>query len=150
MCSNIRKRALKKVDTFLKSVGQDECSNTNSFDNAPVSSHPGNILSESSSPYNNTCISMNENTESSYNCSSTGNDEGDLRSSLTDWALRFGVSLVALTVLLAFLRLHFPFLPKDGRSLLKTKTEYNVEMIAGGSFHYIGIINAFRNALRSV
>ncbi|XP_037394010.1 uncharacterized protein LOC119263270 [Pygocentrus nattereri] len=51
----------------------------------------------------------------------------DLRSSLSDWAVEFGVSLVALSALLSILRVHHPFLPKDGRSLLKTRTEYVVE-----------------------
>lgn len=151
--SNLRKRALKRVDTFLKSVNHEVYDHTDNLNNSPVSIPPGGIPSDCRpSDLNPTCISVSENTSSSYDCSSTGetNDESDLRSSITDWALRFGVSLIALSALLAILRVHLPFLPKDGRSLLKTKTEYNVEMIAGGSFHYFGIVNAFRNMLRSV
>lgn len=112
---------------------------TDSLNNSPVSSSsggipPGSILSDSRPPDRNpTYISI-------------GVNESDLRSSK---ALYFGVPLVALSVLLG-IYWHFPFLPKDGRSLLKTKMEYNVEMIAGGYFHYIGIINAFRNTLRRV
>ena len=60
----------------------------------------------------------------------------NLASLLSDWAIQFGVSLVALSALLSILRVHHPFLPKDGRSLLKTKTQYVVEKLAGGSFYY--------------
>lgn len=153
--SNLRKRACKKVDTFLKSLGQEHA-RTNSPHISPVSNlsrtvPPGSIPSNSSSSDGNPdCLSISENTDSSCGCSGTGdtNNESDLRSSITDWALRFGVSLVALSALLTILRIHFPSLPKDGRSLLKTKTEYTVEMIAGGSFHYIGIRNAFKNTFK--
>lgn len=151
--SNLRKRALKRVDTFLKSVAHEVYDHTDNLNNSPVSILPGGIPSVCRpSDLNPTCISVSENTNSSHDCSSTGetNYESDLRRSITDWALRFGVSLIALSALLAILRVHLPFLPKDGRSLLKTKMEYNVEMIAGGSFHYFGIVNAFRNTLRSV
>lgn len=127
--------------------------NTDNLNNSPVSSPSGGIPSDCRpSDMNSTYISVSENTNSSYDCSNTGktNDKSDLRSSITDWALRFGLSLIALSALLAILRVQFPFSPKDGWSLLKTKTEYNVEMIAGGSFHYFSIVNAFRNTLRSV
>ncbi|CAM4686030.1 unnamed protein product [Leuciscus chuanchicus] len=45
----------------------------------------------------------------------------NLGDSLRNWALTFGVSLVALTALLGLLRLHHPDLPKDARTLLKTR-----------------------------
>ncbi|KAL1279610.1 hypothetical protein QQF64_026283 [Cirrhinus molitorella] len=47
--------------------------------------------------------------------------------SLANWAVQFGVSLVALTALLSLLRLYHPDLPKDARSILKTTTDYKIE-----------------------
>ena len=58
----------------------------------------------------------------------------DLGSSLADWAIEFGISLMALSALLFILKPHHPSLPKDGRTLLKTKTKYNIETLAGGIF----------------
>ena len=71
----------------------------------------------------------------------TASPPPNLASLLSDWAIQFGVSLVALSALLSILRVHHPFLPKDGRSLLKTKTHYVVEKLAGGSFYYFGVLN---------
>lgn len=81
--SNLRKRALKRVDTFLKSVDHEVYDHTDNLNNSPVSIPPGGIPSDCRpSDLNPTCIS--ENTNSSHDCSSTGetNDESDLRSSL--------------------------------------------------------------------
>lgn len=83
----------------------------------------------------------------------SGESPVDLRSSLADWAIEFGISLIALSALLSILTRHHPFLPKDGRTLLKTKTKYNIENLAGGTFHYFGVVNAFQwifNSLYSV
>lgn len=57
-------------------------------------------------------------------------DSSDLKASLANWAIEFGISLMALSVLLSILKRHHPFLPKDGRTLLKTKTTYNIETLA--------------------
>ncbi|KAF4115205.1 hypothetical protein G5714_002694 [Onychostoma macrolepis] len=69
----------------------------------------------------------------------------DLSTALSDWAVEYGVSLVALSALLCILRVHHPFLPKDGRTLLKTATKYTLERLAGGVFFYFGILNMFQN-----
>lgn len=58
------------------------------------------------------------------------------------------MSLVALSALLVILRIHFPSLPKDGRSPLRTKMDYKVEMLAVGSFHYFDIVNALGKVFR--
>ena len=71
----------------------------------------------------------------------------DLGSSLADWAIEFGISLMALSALLFILKPHHPSLPKDGRTLLKTKTKYNIETLAGRIFHYFGILNAFHRTV---
>ncbi len=61
-CSNLRKRALKSVDTFLESLGQYD---DNSLYNSPVSILPGSIPLERIPPDRNpTFISISENTNS--------------------------------------------------------------------------------------
>ncbi|KAL1276930.1 hypothetical protein QQF64_023603 [Cirrhinus molitorella] len=61
--------------------------------------------------------------------------EKDLQNSLADWAVEFGISLIALSALLTILKVHHSSLPMDGRTLLKTKTRYSISSIAGGVFH---------------
>lgn len=61
-----------------------------------------------------------------------------LLSSLADCTVSFSLSLCALSAS----RYTFPSCQKEGRSLHKTKTDYKVEMLAGGSFHYFCIMNA--------
>ncbi|XP_019735241.1 uncharacterized protein LOC109521683 isoform X3 [Hippocampus comes] len=75
---------------------------------------------------------------------------GDLHSSLANWAVSFGISLMALSALLNILRIYHPFLPKDGRTLLKTKTSHNIHNAAGGVFHYRGILNSFQKIFDKV
>lgn len=66
--------------------------------------------------------------------------DGDLQSSLEGWAIEFGISLIALSALLSILKIYHPSLPKDGRTLLKTNASYTISSIAGGMFHYCGIL----------
>ncbi|CAM4722162.1 unnamed protein product [Leuciscus chuanchicus] len=68
--------------------------------------------------------------------------------SLRNWALTFGVSLVALTALLSLLRLYHPDLPKDARTLLKTTTTYSIERKCEGLYYYIGILSSFKQKLQ--
>ncbi len=58
-----------------------------------------------------------------------------LASSLSGWAVELGVSLVALTALLSIPKIHHSFLPKDGRSLLKTTNQYVLEKLSCGSLY---------------
>lgn len=44
------------------------------------------------------------------------------KNSLTDWAIDFRITMVALTALLSVLHSMHPKLPKDARTLLKTNT----------------------------
>ncbi|KAL0151586.1 hypothetical protein M9458_053103 [Cirrhinus mrigala] len=76
--------------------------------------------------------------------------DSDLQSSLADWAIEFGISLIALSAPLTILKVHHSSLPKDGRTLLKTKTSYSITSIAGGVFHYCGILNSVRKILDKV
>lgn len=56
----------------------------------------------------------------------------DLMFALADWAIEFGISLVALSALLSILKVHHSSLPKDGWILLKTKATYNIITLSGG------------------
>ncbi|XP_047670227.1 uncharacterized protein LOC125138348 [Tachysurus fulvidraco] len=76
--------------------------------------------------------------------------ESDLQSSLEDWAIEFGISQIALSALLTILKVHHSSLPKDGRTLLKTKTRYSISSIAGGVFHYCGNLNSVWKILDKV
>ncbi|KAK0156029.1 hypothetical protein N1851_001424 [Merluccius polli] len=55
--------------------------------------------------------------------------------------------MVALTVLLSILNLTHPNLPKDGRTLLKTKVHYDIQEKAGGNYHHFGILSFLRATL---
>lgn len=57
---------------------------------------------------------------------------------------------MALSALLVILKFYHPTLPKDGRTLLKTKTIYNIKSVAGGVFHYCGILNSIWKILDKV
>lgn len=57
---------------------------------------------------------------------------------------------MALSALLSILKWHHPLLPKDGRTLLKTKTTYSIECLAGGTFHYFRIRKAFQQIFNNV
>ena len=56
-----------------------------------------------------------------------------LSDNIANWAVRFGISMVALTALLSILNITHPNLPKDGRTLLKTKVHYDIQEKAGGN-----------------
>ncbi len=70
-----------------------------------------------------------------------------LSDSISNWAIHFGISLVAVTALLCILRICHPDLPKDARTLLRTKTKYSILERAGGQYHYFGILSSIRNTL---
>lgn len=46
-----------------------------------------------------------------------------LTTSLMNWAIVYGITLVALTALLSILRCHHPSLPKDAKTLLQTNRQ---------------------------
>ncbi len=75
------------------------------------------------------------------------NETFSLSDSISNWAIHFGISLVALTALLGILRICHPDLPKDARALLKTRTKYSILDRAGGQYHYFGILSSLRNTL---
>ncbi len=76
--------------------------------------------------------------------------DGDLQSSLADWAIEFGISLIALSALLSILKIYHPSLPKDRRTLLKTNASFKISSVAGGMFHYRGILNSIWKILDAI
>ena len=75
-------------------------------------------------------------------------DSENLEDKLGSWASEFKITHVALQALLSILRVHHSFLPKDPRTLLKTKTDYNIVSITGGSYHF-GIASSVINEINS-
>lgn len=51
-------------------------------------------------------------------------NDGDLQSSLADWAVSFGISLMALSALLSILKIYHPFLPKMNVAENKNKLHH--------------------------
>ncbi|KAL7859101.1 hypothetical protein SRHO_G00142480 [Serrasalmus rhombeus] len=132
--SDMRKRAVKRVNDMITSLDRDTPDSSRvdrTQEDSVVASCSG-----ATRAFADACGSEEEvDCEIGSSSSDSGSEDSshsDLRSSLSDWAVEFGVSLVALSALLSILRVHHPFLPKDGRSLLKTRTEYVVEKTAGG------------------
>ena len=77
-------------------------------------------------------------------------EELSLAENLTNWAIHFGITLVAVTALLAILKIHHPELRKDAGGLLKTRQTTAVEEKAGGHYFYFCILEAFRQILTDV
>ncbi|KAL7825115.1 hypothetical protein AOLI_G00323220 [Acnodon oligacanthus] len=74
-------------------------------------------------------------------------EPGSLIHSLCNWALTFGVSLIAPTALLGLLRFYNPDLPKDTRTLLRTKTDLSIQKRCGGLYYYFGFLSSIKNML---
>lgn len=66
---------------------------------------------------------------------------------LVNWALEYGITLVALTALLPILRFHHPTLPKDARTLLNTDRGDRGDRVVGGTFFYFGILSSLSGKL---
>ncbi len=76
--------------------------------------------------------------------SENDDDLTSLSDNIANWAVSFGISIVALTALLSILHVTHPNLPKDGRTLLKTKTHYAIQEKAGGNYHHFGILSSLK------
>lgn len=79
-----------------------------------------------------------------------GISEPSLTEMLSNWAIHYGITLVAITALLAILKVYHPDLPKDARSLMKTKRTLVVKEKANGQYFYFGIVEAFRHVLEGL
>ena len=73
-----------------------------------------------------------------YESSSDSSDDEtisfNLQNALAAWAVQFSITLCVLSALLLILRVFHPELPKDARTILKTKRNYAIERRAGGGF----------------
>jgi len=155
--SNVRRRAVKKVDELIQSIDSEsgrqefEINYAESFnDEASVwfeEEFQGSRDSENEQIPKDRFLSDEEEMDHSDACSNTIDD---LKDSLADWATEFSIPLIALSALLCILQVHHPSLPKDGRTLLKTKTAYKIETLSGGMFHYFGILSSFQGLLNKM
>lgn len=146
----MRRRALKKVQKLVESLENDQ-DNLNYDRNVEVGLNieesggfeEMHTYSEEESELSPTVEAehrFDDSDEMDMDRTDTCSEStSDLRASLADWAIEFG--MMALSALLSILKLHHPFLPKDGRTLLRTKTTYKIETLAGG------ILNAFHRIL---
>ncbi|XP_056608437.1 uncharacterized protein si:dkey-242h9.3 isoform X1 [Triplophysa dalaica] len=147
---SLRKRAVKRVNSLLASFdnemqasGSKELQSTESAENVTI-----NVFNkQEDSVEDQQHISDSEDDSQNYDIESV---HIPLTESLCDWAVNFRVSLVALTALLAILRVHHPSLPKDARTLLHTTTSYSIQAVAGGTYHYISILKAFAKSMEHV
>lgn len=70
-----------------------------------------------------------------------------LRNRLSNWALTYGNSHIALSALLAILMAYHCDLQKGAQTLLNTRRDYSVRELCSGLYHYIGIIEALKHTL---
>ncbi|XP_076820738.1 uncharacterized protein LOC143466046 [Clavelina lepadiformis] len=75
-------------------------------------------------------------------------DENDFVTTLKHWVIESQTPLSHTNSLLTLLRPHFPYLPKDSRTLLHTCRTYDVNEIAGGHYHHFGIAKGIKSRLR--
>ena len=84
-------------------------------------------------------ILSSDNDTDSENDAESRHDDGNIFASIKEWAVECQIPLSSLSPLLAILRPYFPTLPKDPRTLLRTKTKYEIKELAGGSYYHFGI-----------
>ncbi|KAG7459049.1 hypothetical protein MATL_G00227080 [Megalops atlanticus] len=140
----LRKRAVKKVSSFLASFHNEEdvltaCGPETAAVNCGEQVENQNQVDQGQ---------IWDSNDESHN-----DDMGNvtpLDESLCDWAVHFRVPLVALTALLSILRIHHPSLPKNARTLLKTTTSYTIQDLADGTYHYFGILQTFEKSLEQM
>lgn len=85
--------------------------------------------------------------------SDSDSDDGfeyDFRQKLKEWAVRSNISHSHINSLLNILRVHFPSLPKDARTLLQTPRKYEINEVAGGKYHHFGIVEGLKNKFESL
>ena len=66
---------------------------------------------------------------------------------LKDWALEFDIPLNALSKLLSILRPEISDLPKDPRTLLSTKVNYEIKNMCGGEYYHFGMSEGIKHIL---
>ena len=89
------------------------------------------------------CIPPLSDSDDSLN-EENSDEPTNLSQSLSNWSVRFGISLVALSALLDILHPYFSDLPKDGRTLLKTKRVYDIRELGGGQYYHFGLLKSIK------
>lgn len=87
--------------------------------------------------------------DSSTDSLSEDDDQTCLLGKIQEWAINDQVPNSTLSNLLAILRPYHPFLPKDPRTLLKTKLTYDVSDICGGQYYHFGISSSLLSRIKS-
>ncbi|XP_058631559.1 uncharacterized protein LOC131540562 [Onychostoma macrolepis] len=142
--SNLRKRAVKRVTQFMKSLNDEDMDCTNEEHSVE------NEVVTSSFVLPPICRSESDGESESASDEDSLDITKDLAGCLRDWATHFRISLIALSALLSILKVHHPSLPKDARTLLKTQTQHSVVSLASGSFHYFGIQKMFSHIFQKL
>ena len=158
--SNARRKALKRVNELIENeqdkermvdanFGSSACVDDSEESEIQISDEESDqdLNIEDNEVYEETVASVGDVPDVGEQANQSN---GDLQSSLADWAVEFGISLIALSALLSILKIFHPSLPKDGRTLLQTKTSYNINTLAGGVFHYFGILKSIGKILDKV
>ena len=69
----------------------------------------------------------------------SNDDISDVLTCIKEWAVECQIPMSSLSSLLQILRPYFPTLPKDPRTLLRTKTKYDIVELGGGLYYHFGI-----------
>lgn len=132
--------------------------------NSPLSVEDGNVESEDDSSndyFHNDLLDSNDfnddlDLQESYflrsdtESESSENenlDDASMSDQLSEWAVNFGITMEALSVLLRILQPVLNELPKDPRTLLKTTISYNIQRKCGGEYYHFGIKQNIINIL---
>lgn len=102
------------------------------------------LFSESEADQSSTEEDMDENNDNIDECLKNGLTFGDkFKNQLRQWALRFHITLIALSALLLLLQplVNFP-LPLDAKRLLGTMRKVNIFNISGGEYYHFGLKRA--------
>lgn len=157
-----RRRALIRAnETQNHIISQFESAVNIQASNVPTDEAPSEFTPETDEDYEGRpvdCAMIEEVSQSPESSGSSDWDEASCNSSeetslpqkLQHWASAFSVPLVAVTALLAILRIHYPDLPKDARTLLKTQAKIAVERVGGGEYYHIGLEKGILSRLSSI
>ena len=94
------------------------------------------------------CEEQGDNSASDSGASGAGGDSQYTRENLAEWAVKFNVPHTALSELLGILKTSGLDVPADSRTLLATKRDVPIRSLAGGKYHYLGVVNGIRSTIQ--
>nr|XP_055061186.1 uncharacterized protein LOC129444502 isoform X1 [Misgurnus anguillicaudatus] len=145
--SNLRRKAVKSVSNLLQGIENE----SQLVDDDLIDDHTVHDLDVVVNCDDSDDLMRDWNLDSDRDDSEGPSEHRpDLADDLVNWALEFNITMVALSALLSILHFHHPNLPRDGRTLLKTVTNYKILAVAGGAFFYFGVLNAITGLLENV